>query len=172
MAGRGVSRQTGIPIKVEVTGAQALQKSLGRFPHELAGQVATRLEQYFRRALPQMYPNYKYVSRQSAYGRTFFTDRQRKWFFAALNSGELQLPYRRSKELGQSFKVTRMGDNGLSISNTAPYARYVIGDVTQSRHAAKIGWKTLSAWVQSKTAEINARIKEAVETAKRRSGLS
>ena len=107
-------------------------------------------------------PPYKYVSRKSAYGKSFFTDRQRKWFFWAKNAGLLQLPYKRSGALAAAW-TRGEGENSRYITNSAPYASLVQGDNTQSRHAKKIGWRTVSQVVRDNMAGALQRANQAVQ---------
>ena len=38
------------------------------------------------------YPPQNYVTRKAAYGQTFFSDKQRRWFFAALEAENYRYP--------------------------------------------------------------------------------
>lgn len=107
-------------------------------------------------------PPYKYVSRKQAYGQSFFTDRQRKWFFWSLNTGRLQLPYKRTGSLAAAWKRGE-GENSRYITNDAPYASLVQGDNTQSRHSKKIGWRTASQVVRDNIAGALRQANQAVQ---------
>ncbi len=82
------------------------------------------------------------MSRAAAYGTAFFSERQRRWFFAALKSGELQLPYSRTNALADSWRVEGLTSDHVRLLNEAPYAGYMIEQTRQSRMARLIGWKT------------------------------
>jgi hypothetical protein len=88
------------------------------------------------------YQPYKYVSLQQAYGG-FKSDKQRRYFFAALKDGRIQVPYKRTQTLRRRWQIIGNGRNTI-IANETPYAQYVMGDNTQSRMHNLIGWKTLA----------------------------
>ncbi len=78
----------------------------------------------------------------------FVSDRQRRYFFAALRRGEIEVPYRRgfspgSESLGRRWTI-KTTDRGLTgvIGNNASYARYVQGAGFQTAYHAETGWKT------------------------------
>ncbi len=102
------------------------------------------------------YPQQRRVTRRAAYGGSFFSERQRRWFFAALRSGELELPYSRTDTLRNSWELRPLSTENVMIENTAPYGIYVIDDVYQSRMARAIGWETVSERIQ-KTAHVFAK---------------
>jgi hypothetical protein len=105
--------------------------------HQSVGDVAKFMIGKF-----QVYPPYRYVSRRQAYGVTFFTDRQRRWFFAALRSGELQIPYARTQRLRYGWRSTTYAPGQIRIVNDVPYTRYVQSKPEQSRMMRLIGWDT------------------------------
>lgn len=135
-------------IGIDVAGLDELQKILARLPDELRGQIVDDVGEYIHNVL-RLYPPYKYVSRRAAYGQTFFSDRQRRWFFAALRDGQLEIPYKRTQALSRGWRKLGQGTN-LMIVNEAAHAGYVMGDGTQSRHAAAIGWKTTAQIVEER----------------------
>jgi hypothetical protein len=93
----------------------------------------------------KQYPPQRHVSRAQAYGQTFSSDRQRRWFFAALASGELQLPYSRTNTLADAWKLEPLGSEGVGLINEAPYAGLVMGKGTQARMMKLIGWPTVES---------------------------
>jgi hypothetical protein len=94
-------------------------------------------------------PPYKIVSRQSAYGQTFFTEKQRRWFFANLAEGNIH-PWQdnRTHDIanGWTVKETDSSWTHVTISNDAPGAEWVVG-LKQARQPAKVGWRTWSKTV-------------------------
>lgn len=59
------------------------------------------------------------------------SDKQRKYVMAAIRRGEIKVPYPRTGNLANRWKAVRM-PSGAMITNTAGYAKYVIGDNTGS----------------------------------------
>ncbi len=101
----------------------------------------------------QEYPPEKRVTRKQAYGVTFFTDKQRRWFFAALNSGELELPYRRTGALREGWRIMHV-ENKYALTNDVGYAGFVQERSQQSRMQRIIGWKTVSTQLQRYKSEL------------------
>lgn len=86
------------------------------------------------------YPGYKFVSRASAYGKPFFTTKQRRWFFAALAEGKIHPGQnRRTGEIARGWKITGQGTN-IRIINRAPGVVWVMG-ANQARQPKKVGWR-------------------------------
>jgi len=145
-----------------------IAKKLKNLPDNIADEVIPGTAEYLKK-LFQAYPSYRYVSRKSAYGVTFFSERQRRWFFAALNSGALQIPYRRTQTMRKGWTVIG-GDRYALLANQTPYADLLMGD-GQSRHAAKIGWKKMTTIIQEKAQYINKEIDTLVKKAIKKLGL-
>lgn len=133
-------------IGIDIRGIEPLKKYLDNLAKaEIAKRAAEETAKYLVDVL-KLYPPQTYVSRADAYpdapaGPGWFSDKQRRWFFAALASGELNLPYQRTQTLARNWQIVGTGDN-IIIVNETPYADYVQGS-GQSRMSAKIGWKTL-----------------------------
>lgn len=135
--------------------AQFKRLSAKLSPPEVAQLVhqTTRNVADFMRGKAQEYPPEKRVTRRQAYGVTFFTAKQRRWFWAALNSGELELPYRRTNTLRDSWNISG-GNDRVMVTNTADYFKFVHERGRQSRMMTIIGWKTVSYWLQKYKSEI------------------
>ena len=91
------------------------------------------------------YPPEKYVSRKKAYGKTFFTDKQRRWFWWAVRNAIIQFPVRyfRTRKTANGWYTVGKGAK-ISIRNDSQGAKFTAGDKTQSRHEALVGWRTIS----------------------------
>ena len=83
------------------------------------------------------YPKYQYVSRRAAYGKSFFSEAQRRWFWASGGPG--MIGNHRSYRLQASWKVQGEGTKTL-IVNTAPHAQWVVGS-GQARQPGMVGWQ-------------------------------
>ncbi len=138
-------------IRIEVRGLEKVTKMLKDLPR---GTIGAAIEAYTDYLIGneqhglKHYPAYKYISRKSAYGTTFFSDRQRRWFFAALKSGKLVLPYRRTDTLRNGWVKTGTKWQRI-IRNRTPYIGVVMGESEQSRMSKKIGWRKVSAVIES-----------------------
>lgn len=128
-------------INIEYEGWEEIQARLKKLPPVAIDSGSDSAYNYlltlFRREPPQ-----RKVTRKQAYGVSFFSARQRRWFFAALNSGEISVPYKRTHGLINSWHKVGSGRNAFLI-NDSYYAPFIYGDKTQSRMAKLIGWKTV-----------------------------
>lgn len=130
-------------IKIYPRNLKEVQMMLSNAPHGTKKGAIFSITEYFigndAHGLKH-YPAQRSVSRQSAYGVPFFSDKQRGWFFANLKSGGLRIPYSRTSTLKAGWEM-KGGDYSKRITNSVPYATLVMGDAGQSRHPAKIGWR-------------------------------
>lgn len=137
-------------LRVRVRNLEPVQAYIASVPRGVKGEAVQQIADYLigdeRHGLKH-YPAYRYVSRRQAYGRVFFSERQRRWFFAALNSGELHIPYRRTFALRQAWEK---GDDRWRpvIRNPLPYAPHVMDDERQSRMSRKMGWRTVGKVIE------------------------
>ena len=94
---------------------------------------------------------YKYVSRKSAYGITFFTEKQRRWFWA--NGGPDMIGNNRTGESAKAWTLVEK-NNGykISLQNQTRAAFYTRDDKGQARQPAKVGWRKTSAVVAANAA--------------------
>lgn len=73
------------------------------------------------------YPKASGRTRKDVYGTAFKTDKQRRFFFAALASGAISIPYQRSGDTGTSYQKRPIPD-GISVYSDKPSAGYTRGD--------------------------------------------
>jgi len=110
---------------------------------------------------------YPPVRRQS---QPFKTERQRRYFFAALRSGEIEVPYRRKGAgggLAGNWTVVFTTD-GAIVGNNKDYGPYVMGTRDQSNYHEG-NWKTeqmIATEGEPKVMEIIARhVRRSIEAA-------
>jgi hypothetical protein len=152
-------------IGIDFENDEFIQTVLPRLPQEIRDTATDEVSKYLLNVL-RGYPPYQYVSRKSAYGVTFFTAKQRGWFFANLREGNLDIPYKRSQTLSRGWDIIGSGEKSILVNDT-PYAHHVYGD-PQSRHPAAIGWKRLPDILKERQERIRAIIKAAVKKAMRK----
>lgn len=91
---------------------------------------------------------YKYVSRKSAYGVTFFTEKQRRWFFYALREGLInpgQNNRTGSSTEAWTYTPQEKGKNyTFKLVNNTPGAYWTRDDKMQARQLGKVGWWKVS----------------------------
>ena len=100
------------------------------------------------------YPPQLHYTREQVYGQPFVSDRQRRYFFAALRDGRIQVPYRRGNTLARSWNAevreTARTIEGkvYSNGNIAPYNIWVQDTEQQSKFMAYKGWKVVGFMVK------------------------
>lgn len=152
-------------IEVQIKGVDELIYKLQRVAPAAAAEI---LAQGGRLLLGYMKkePKQRYVTRKAAYGKTFFTDKQRRWFFWALANGNISVPYSRTHELQNAWQVRKINQWQANVINTMPGAKWVIGK-EQSRHEAMVGWRKFTDVIAEHRAEIKATIVKATKDALR-----
>jgi len=134
-------------ISFKVRGLEEVERFLKALPRGTMRAAIKAFSEYIlgneQHGLRHYVPE-KRVTRTQAYGRPFQTDKQRRWFFANLKSGELKIPYQRTGKLRDNW-VLQGNEYQKNIKNKLPYAPYVMGIAGQSRMSRKIGWKS---WIE------------------------
>lgn len=105
------------------------------------------------------YPPRKRPTRARVYGKTFKSVRQRKFFFAALADGRIDVPYRRgmspgSQTLGKRWSVAPRGPLAVVLGNNATYARLVQSLQDQSLYMRAVGWVPVETTVAREEANV------------------
>lgn len=158
-------------VGFDVEGEENLARKLKlvsdpRVASEMTLEVAKEVRQGMQRSTPSR----KYVTRKAAYGKTFFSERQRRWFFANLGEG-LQVPYKRTDRMRRNWDVMPFGASNHLVVNDSPGAEYVFGDQTQSRHEAMVGWKTIGTVVRKMSDRIRFTANKVLDAYLRKVGL-
>lgn len=79
----------------------------------------------------------------------FKSDKQRRFFFAALADGRIRVPYQRTGNLGRSWRAGIVQTGGgltITVGNTTAYAPYVQGSQQAGYHRGN--WKTITELTQ------------------------
>jgi hypothetical protein len=151
-------------IGIEIQGIAAVQAALAKASSPQVMHALTQDAGEYMRGQLRKYPAYQYVSRARSYGKPFQSERQRRWFFAALRSGELMLPYRRTNALKQGWQLTRFGENDLLLTNEVSYAKFV-QQSPQARMMIYIGWRSQETIVYYERAQIQRVVTESYNRA-------
>lgn len=110
-------------ISIKVKGAELVSKGLENLSDEIpkisSGRIRGRLES--ARTKLRRYPP------QTNNPQPFKTDRQRRFFFAALRDGRIVVPYQRTRNLADGWTVEKRGREGYALTNSVGYTRYVHG---------------------------------------------
>jgi len=137
-----------------IRGVQELQAFLKKLPRGSLRVGLRAFSEYVlgneRHGLRHTEP-YKYVTRKSAYGITFFTEKQRRWFWA--NGGPDMIGNNRTGESAKAWTlVEKQGGYQISLYNPTRAAYYTRNDKGQARQPAKVGWRKVSAVVAANQA--------------------
>lgn len=138
-------------VKFKAHGIEPIQAMLHNLPRKVVRACLTAVSDFFigsdKRGLRHM-PGYKYVSRVKAYGVSFFTEKQRRWFWA--NGGPDMIGNNRTGQTSAGWyaKETR-GGYGMVLGNDAPGAYWTMSDKGQARQPALVGWKKVSAVIDA-----------------------
>ncbi len=101
----------------------------------------------------------------------FWTNKQRRGFFAKLRSGEIDVPYRRgisnnSERLGQSWTVqARQGGLTQIVGNDSSYGQLVQDRRFQSLYHKTTGWQTTDDVTENEKDEVVRGVKREVDRA-------
>jgi hypothetical protein len=138
-------------VKLPIRNFEKVQEYLGKVPRGAVKAAIAALGEYFlgndAHGLKHYEP-YKYVSRKRAYGQTFQSEKQRRWFWA--NGGPDMIGNNRSGETANAWtaKSTNSG-YGLTLENKAEGAKWIWGDRTQAAQPALVGHRTATEKVMS-----------------------
>lgn len=157
-------------IVVTTEGLDEIIKKLDKLSPAIADEGIQAANEDAVKYLKTYDVKYRYVSRKAAYGSTFVSEKQRRWFFAALRSGELEIPYKRTGALRRAWRVVGAGRTGF-IANDRPGAGFVMGDI-QSRHEGLVGWKKVEEVLQKRINQLLKAFSKGVDKAIKRVGLS
>lgn len=95
------------------------------------------------------YVQYKYITRATAYGRTFVSDRQRRKVMAMVRSGEILPGFPRRTGNTQRGWYTVGSGASTKIRNDTAGAFYTVGDPGQARLNELAGWRRIGLIIAS-----------------------
>lgn len=105
-------------------------------------------------------PNYKYVSRMAAYGKTFVSAKQRRYVMAHIREGSIRPGVNnRTGGLAAGWHVEHQGSKAAIVNNTEA-ARWTMNDYWQARQPAAVGWRKSSAIIEE---NIDAAMVDAID---------
>lgn len=156
-------RMSGL-IGIEVNGVPQVVRMLEQLrAPAVTRAVSFEVADYLRGQL-RKYPAPTYVSRTRAYGKPFQTVKQRRWFFAALRSGALQLPYVRSGRLRAGWQILTSGQTDHLLLNDVDYATYVQNS-PQARMMTLRQWRSIQTIIYAEATRLQRVTDEALNRA-------
>ena len=152
-----------------IIGVRELLGKLDSLQKMKAAKAGIKAAALYLKGIVAKYPKSQRLTRESVYGRPFQTDRQRRFFFAALRDGRIEVPYQRGESPGsQRFKESwtiATENQGLTaiIGNNTTYGKYLKDAELQSKYAKAVGWTTVSDDVAQATERVLEIVKYAVD---------
>ena len=140
-------------IGFDIEGLDQLQNKLAHLPQDVKDAAANDIAKYLLNVV-RGYPPQKSISRKQAYGVTFFSDKQRRFFFAALKSGAINVPYKRTQAFSRSWRIIGQGEQTILVNET-DYGGYLMGPGQQSRMSVMIGWKNTEQVLEERADRID-----------------
>lgn len=126
-------------ISIDASGFDDLALQFGALSEQLPALTFKAANRVAREAVDflNVYP-----ARYSGHGRGFASDRQRRWFFAALRAGQITVPYQRTGILGRGWRTEASSKDRLTIVNNTDYTKWVqVKDTQASIHKGR--WRTV-----------------------------
>jgi len=131
-------------IGVDISGDKRIAKLLEKLPDAIADDIVPAIAEYLVNVY-QIYPPKKKITRKQAFGRTFQSEKQRRYFFWALGKGIIRTPYKRTQQLRNAWRIVGSDRNAIVVNQTL-YAEFVMGDEhEQSKMMNMIGWEHAGA---------------------------
>ena len=154
---------------IDIEGLEPLINGLNKLPQEIKDEAGNEVAKYLFNVL-QAYPPQKRVTRQAAFDSVFFTEKQKRWFFANLEAGTLDVPYRRTQGFRKGWRIIGEGITSI-IVNEAEAGPYLMGEDRQSRMMQMIGWKKGSEIIKERIEQIQRKADAGIKTAMRKAGF-
>ena len=153
-------------IKISIRNPEkipAILRGLSRDMQKVAMKAGgDQLEYYLRNNTE---PPENPVTRFAAYGKTFFTLKQQRFFFAALKDGRITVPYVRTHSVQEGWE-RKNTPLGASFVNRSSAAKWTIAPATQTRHEKLVGWKTYPTLLKESMRSVVTAIRLAIRTYK------
>ncbi len=136
-------------VKFNIRNVKRVQDFLKSLPRGVVKVAIKALAEYIvgdnSHGLKKSEP-YKYVTRKSAYGMTFFTEKQRRWFWA--NGGPDMIGNNRTGKSAEAWTFAPIEGAGvyrMKVTNNTTAAYFTRDDKGQARQPARVGWRKVSA---------------------------
>lgn len=160
-------------VTLRVEGLKELEHKLSKLDGNLPkvlGNVALAVGQEVRR-VARTYPKQNHTIASEMF--SFESDKQRRWFFANLREGKIQVPYKRSNKLKNNWELTSEGTKAV-VENAVPYAPFVHGPERQTAMMAAIGWPTTQEIVDDieGSGKVRRIVERVIDMALKRLGLT
>lgn len=128
----------GVSLSYEFQGWNRVENSLRKLASDHRGQTDGAVKDWAKDERADL-KAFGYPPQRNA-PQPFVSDRQRKWFFWALASGLITVPYQRTGRLANSWRARKEGWSHWVIENSAAYGALVVGRDKQVKYHAGHWW--------------------------------
>lgn len=156
--------------EIEIVGLEPLIRKLDSLGKMRTVKLVMKAAGLYVKGKVSVAPAVKRMTRASVYGEPFKTERQRRFFFAAMRNGTIEVPYIRNSSPGSEAITKRWGivvsPDGMevTIGNNASYARLVHGaDGEQSKYLGLVGWRRADEVAQVEQKVVYGMIEDALQ---------
>jgi hypothetical protein len=159
-------------VGVDIQGLPEVQRMLKNMPPEVQDAAVDAASQYLLDSLRQQ-PTPRHVARATAYPEVggWFSEKQRRWFFANLNDGTIQTPYRRTQALRRGWKKYGKGKDTL-VANETEGAFFAHDDRRQARQLGLVGWQKIGVIISDRMDRMIKAAEGAAKRAMRKYGVT
>lgn len=148
-------------VTIQVDGMDELLQAIESLEDLRPLRGAVQAMALYMKGKVAIYPPYQHIPRKQVYGFSFFSAKQRKWFFAAVAEGRITVGKssrggKTSQGFGRRWTITPL-NNGLTavIGNNTGYGEFLMGSKRTKRSAAG-GWRTVAEVVEENLPGVRA----------------
>ncbi len=127
-----------ISIKYDVKGYNRVRNSLRKLASDYKETIDQTVKDWTQEQRSGL-KSFGYPPQRNA-PQPFKTERQRRWFFWALRTGVISVPYKRTGILASSWRATKQSWSHWVIENSASYAALVVGRDEQALYHKGHWW--------------------------------
>ena len=128
----------GVSLEYHFKGFNRVRNSLRKLASEYRATTDETVKDWTKDQRSGM-KGFGYPAQRNA-PQPFKTDRQRRWFFWALRTGQITVPYSRTGTLANSWRARKEGWSHWVLENSAAYAALVVGRGEQAKYHEGHWW--------------------------------
>jgi len=168
-------KKSGVSLEFN-PGIDQLASRISSLPPVYIEEVMDEVGDYAVGVMKDAQPKRKYVSRMAAYGKTWVSAKQRRFFMWAVSTGKIpgwvmtkdgpRGQYIRSGAMAEAWDINKT-DDSFMLTNPTAAAFWTMGD-QQARQPAMVGWKKAAKIIAGALTFRSSKFRQAVEVAYQR----
>ncbi|MCK5642224.1 MAG: hypothetical protein KAJ19_15570 [Gammaproteobacteria bacterium] len=127
-----------VALKYDIKGYNRVRNSLRKLASEYREETDSTIEDWTKKQRAEL-KAHSYPPQLNA-PQPFKTERQRRWFFWALSTGKISVPYSRTGVLASSWRAVKSGWGHWLLENSAAYSALVVSQGNQSKYHEGHWW--------------------------------